>query len=84
MNLKVPQAWIGAKLVSPIEDAPTEDQPVEVKARVDMSENVAGKGLCPECRQPMQIAQCGPSASWVCAADRISLPIPNGYNAVSV
>jgi hypothetical protein len=83
MNLKVPQAWIGAKLVSPIEEV-TSDQATEVKARVDMSENVAGKGLCPECRQPMQIAQCGPSASWVCAADRISLPIPNGYNAVSV
>lgn len=74
MTMKMPQAWVGAKVVK--SEAAIE-VPTQVKARVDMSPEVAGKGLCPECRKPMTIVQAGPSKSWICAADRISLPIPN-------
>ena len=53
----------------------------KVMARIDMSADVAGKGLCPECKKPMDVVTSGTSKMWACAADRISFPVPNGYGA---
>lgn len=52
-----------------------------VTARIDMSAEVAGRGMCPECKKPMTVVVSGTSKMWACAADRISLPVPNGYTA---
>lgn len=52
----------------------------EVQAGLDMSAEVAGSGFCPECRSKMTIAQVGGSPSWVCRADRISLPLPDDHD----
>lgn len=51
----------------------------KVESRIDMSAEVAGRGLCPECKKPMILALAGPSTMWVCEADRISIPVPDGY-----
>ena len=48
-----------------------------IEARIDMSAEVAGKGLCPECKKPMQIVMAGDSKVWACLADRITLPVPD-------
>ena len=73
--MKYPSAW-NAK----------QEQPVtakKVEARIDMSAEVAGAGKCPECKQPMQIVNVAGSAMWTCAADRITLPLPDGYEEKS-
>ncbi len=50
-----------------------------VSARVDMSAEVVGRGLCPECKKPMAVVMAGEAKVWACAADRISIPVPDGY-----
>lgn len=62
---KIPSAWqvtAGSKTKK------------EVTARIDMSAEVAGQGLCPECRQEMESAVVDDSDVLVCMKDRIVLP----------
>jgi hypothetical protein len=61
---KLPSAWIAASVP-------------KVTAKLDMSENVAGKGLCPECKAPMQTVYMGDDLVLACAKDRIVLPMAN-------
>jgi len=42
-----------------------------------MSAEVVGRGNCPECRQPMQVVTVAGTKMWACAADRITIPMPN-------
>jgi hypothetical protein len=50
-----------------------------VKARIDMGEQVAGAGLCPECRQPtIGPVHCNGHVVRWCATDRIALPYKDG------
>jgi hypothetical protein len=65
---KLPRAWLVAG---------SEKTETKVSARVDMSADVAGKGLCPECRNPMEVVMAGGNKVWACVADRISLPMPD-------
>lgn len=48
-----------------------------VTARIDMSAEVAGAGLCPECKQPMQRCVTNGIASYACHPDRIVIPVPD-------
>lgn len=49
---------------------------VEVTASLDMSAEVAGEGLCPDCKTPMETASLdGESDVLVCMPCRIALPI---------
>ena len=64
---KMPSSWVTAKAT----------QPKEVQAKIDMSAEVAGRGLCPECRQPMVLAYAGTNPMHICAQDRIAMPIPD-------
>jgi hypothetical protein len=59
--------------------APVEASVAKVTARIDMSAEVAGKGMCPECRKPMTVVNAGATRMWACVADRISFPVPNGH-----
>lgn len=63
--MKMPQAWITAGTKK------------EVSARIDMSAEVAGKGLCPECKKPMVPGIVNGHESLVCHEDRIAIPIPD-------
>lgn len=62
--MKLPKAWIQA-------GAPK----AKVTARIDMSAEVAGKGLCPECRQSMVEAYANGHKVLVCDEDRIVIPV---------
>ncbi len=64
---KVPKAW--TKL-----EAKTR---TKVEARIDMSAEVAGAGLCPDCRKPMDRAWTNGIDCYVCHADRIAIPVPD-------
>ena len=51
--------------------------PSQVKARIDMSAEVAGSGLCPECRKPMVKAYANEIPVLSCNDCRIAIPMPN-------
>jgi len=46
-----------------------------VKARVDMSAEVAGAGLCPDCRKPMIPSHANGHPVLSCTACRIVIPV---------
>lgn len=65
--MKMPQGWnVEASAAT------------KVEAKIDMSADVVGKGLCPECRQPMQRAYVDGTPVWSCVRDRVALPVENG------
>ncbi len=70
---KIPKAWVsaGTKKVEASADA------TKVVARIDMSLEVAGAGLCPECREPMDRAFANGIECYVCHPDRIAIPVPD-------
>jgi hypothetical protein len=49
----------------------------EIKARIDMSADVAGAGLCPECRKPMELSHANGIPVMVCDTHRIAIPVPD-------
>lgn len=67
-ELKVPRAWLqaGVKKVQ-----------TKVQARIDMSAEVAGAGLCPECKKSMATGFVNGIESWLCHEDRIAIPLPD-------
>lgn len=48
-----------------------------VSARVDMSADVAGKGLCPVCKQPMEEGFADGQPVRFCREDLVTLPLSN-------
>ncbi len=74
MSAKVPKAWLQAG-TKKVEASPAEK--TQVNARIDMSAEVAGQGLCPECRQPMGRVFANGFECYVCHPDRIAIPVPD-------
>lgn len=72
--MKMPSAYTNAG--KPATNTTTASAKVE--ARIDMSAEVAGAGLCPDCKQPMQIMTAGPVETNTCMPCRISLPLADG------
>jgi hypothetical protein len=50
----------------------------ETRARIDMSADVAGAGLCPECRKPMERSHANGFPVLTCDEHRIAIPMPDG------
>lgn len=71
--MKYPSAW------SKENSQKVSSNTKKVEARIDMSAEVAGVGKCPECKTPMKVVKVGGKSMWVCSADRITLPLPDGY-----
>lgn len=74
---KMPQAWTNAG-AGPATAPATRVGAAKVEARIDMSAEVAGCGLCPDCRKPMVIMSAGPVETNTCMDCRISLPLADG------
>lgn len=55
----------------------TKETSKAVTARIDMSADVAGAGLCPECRKPMERSHANGIPVLTCDAHRIAIPIPD-------
>lgn len=47
----------------------------KVEARINMSAEVAGAGLCPECQKPMERSHANGIAILTCDAHRIAIPM---------
>lgn len=71
--MKIPQAWVtaGTKKAAQV------SAKAKVTARIDMSAEVAGAGLCPDCRKPMDKSNANGIPVFVCHSDRIAIPIPD-------
>lgn len=64
--LRVPQAVLATK-----------PEAKKVLARIDMSAEVAGAGLCPECKTQMQRCVANGIETYACHPDRIVIPVPD-------
>lgn len=67
----------GQKLETP-KDGKGGSTHTSVTARINMSADVAGAGLCPECREPMEATFAAGHPVWSCKVDRISIPRADG------
>jgi hypothetical protein len=79
MPLKLPQAFLEASAtVSEVQAKVEAASPKkEVTARIDMSAEVAGAGLCPECKQPMEMSVANGIPVLICLEHRIAIPTPD-------
>lgn len=72
--MKIPNAW--STSASPVTAAAAVEQTqVKAAAHLDLSADVAGQGLCPECKQPMETVVVDGADVLACMSDRIVLPI---------
>lgn len=73
MTQKLPKAFTEARSPLIARLAP-EPVPNKVEARINMSAEVAGAGLCPECQQPMIASHANGIPVMVCTRHRIAIP----------
>jgi hypothetical protein len=66
--MKMPAAWAPAPTKTDVRGS------TQVTARIDMSAEVAGAGLCPDCHKPMEAITAGPVDTMTCMNCRISIP----------
>ena len=69
----MPNAWTSGVSTRPAASKSSK----KVTARIDMSEDRAGKGLCPECGKPMTKVFANGILCSCCMKDRIVLPLPD-------
>lgn len=79
----MPQAYVNAPATKTeakrkLEASQSAKKPVT--ARIDMSAEVAGAGMCPECRKPMVRMMANGHPVLTCMQDRITLPIQDEAN----
>jgi hypothetical protein len=67
----LPQAFSGAG------EKKVEASAEKVEARINMSAEVAGAGLCPECQKPMERSHANGIAVLTCDLHRIAIPMPD-------
>lgn len=68
--MKLPQAW--TTTASTKVEAKT-----AVNARINMSEEIAGAGLCPDCQKPMGLSVANNIQVKACHSCRIVVPLPD-------
>jgi hypothetical protein len=84
--LKIPEAFKEApvtKTEAKAKSARAVESATPVKARVDMSAEVAGEGLCPDCRQPMKECFANSHPVLACPNCRIVIPVKDTVVAES-
>lgn len=74
---KIPAAFLTASANVSDKQKKVEASTAKVVARIDMSADVAGAGLCPECRKPMERSHANGFPILVCDEHRIAIPIPD-------
>ncbi len=67
----VPQAFASAS------EKKVEAAAEKTEARINMSAEVAGAGLCPECHKPMERSNANGIAVLTCDVHRIAIPVPD-------
>lgn len=70
---KYPKAWLSAS--SSKSEVKQEKKKLEARAKLDMSEQVIGNGLCPVSGKPMVKMIANGKEVWVSVGERIALPV---------
>lgn len=82
--MRMPQAYLKASATKTEAkrklEAAVEKEPTKVSARIDMSAEVAGQGMCPECRKPMVLMMANGHPVHTCMEDRITIPVQDTAN----
>jgi len=76
-KFKMPSAFTSASATISEARAKVEAKSHQVEARINMSAEVAGAGLCPECQRPMELSHANGIPVFTCDVHRIALPAPN-------
>jgi uncharacterized protein (UPF0212 family) len=71
-ELKIPQAFLGASNTPVADEAPKK---TVLEAKLDMSAEVAGEGVCPACNSPMERVFLEKGEVYTCIPCRVVLPI---------
>lgn len=74
---KIPAAFLTASAAVSDKQKKVEVSSAKVHARIDMSDDVVGNGLCPECRKPMERSHANGFPVLTCDTHRIAIPIPD-------
>lgn len=76
MALKLPESFIraSATVSAKAQKVEASQAPKTVTARIDMSAEVAGAGLCPECKSPMKSGFANGEPILYCLEHRIAIP----------
>lgn len=77
---KVPQAWLQAG----VKKQPVVASGQKVTARINMSAEVAGAGLCPECHRTMVPGFANGIPVLICHEDRIAIPTADPVEATEL
>jgi hypothetical protein len=84
MALVYPKAFLDAAVTTNTQTkANIQPGQRQVTARIDMSAEVAGAGLCPECRTPMEAAHANGIPVLICRNHRIAIPTADAPEVVS-
>lgn len=83
MKLKFKETAVSAGVVPQVfaeagvkkEQEKVEASAEQVEARINMSAEVAGAGLCPECQKPMERSHANGIAVLTCDLHRIAIPV---------
>ena len=70
--MRMPKAWQAG-----LDKAKLLAKSKKLTAKIDMSEEVVGAGLCPECKQPMKEVIVNGMPALCCMEHRIVLPKKN-------
>ncbi len=76
-EFKMPAAFTGASATVSEAKSKIAASANKVVARIDMGSEIAGAGLCPECRRPMELSNANGIPVLTCDVHRIALPCPN-------
>lgn len=87
--MKIPEAFRNAsssvsEVRAKVEANAKEQTQKKVTARIDMSAEVAGAGLCPECRKPMENSHANGIPVLICRDHRIAIPAADAADAPEV
>lgn len=84
---KIPKAFLQASATisekktkleaATVQTASPQQSKTQVKARINMSAEVAGRGLCPECQKPMTRTTTNGVPVLSCDEHRIAVPLPD-------
>jgi hypothetical protein len=74
---KIPQAFVQASATVSEKTKKVNASSSKVEGRIDMSADVAGAGLCPECHKPMERSHANGIPILTCDEHRIAIPVPD-------
>ena len=86
MNFRLPKAFQQSEQSTPTQVTAKHSVTAGgvVETNLDMSDDVAGNGLCPDCKKPMEQVVIEDENCWTCLPCRVALPMRDPEHAVDI